>query len=146
MDNNLGAAGHSGQPTLRSPLKSSEWGGDDPIRSCPDAHMDRSHQYLHPTIFPLSALCLMTMSTCPLSTILGPGVQLGVPRICLRHIFAPEKPVSTFSLHSIVQQLPPLHISAGQRENKKKAGVECNSPSSCCHQHHQCTIRSLLIN
>ena len=31
----------------------------------------------------------MTMSTCPLlSTILGPGVQLGVPRICLRHIFA----------------------------------------------------------
>ena len=54
--------------------------------------------------------------------------------------------MSRFSLHSIVvvQHLPPLHISAGQRENKKKAGVECNSPSSCCHQ--QCTIRSLLIN
>ena len=39
----------------------------------------------------------MTMSTCPLSTILGPGVQLGVPRICLRHIFAPEASVQVFT-------------------------------------------------
>ena len=39
----------------------------------------------------------MTMSTCPLSTILGPGVQLGVPPICLRHIFAPEATVQVFT-------------------------------------------------
>ena len=56
----------------------------------------------HNIHFPLSTLasvrgCLMTMSTCPLSTILGPGVQLGVPRICLRHIFAPEATVQVFT-------------------------------------------------
>ena len=73
----------------------SEYEGDDPIRLSPDGHTDINICINIPLCV---GGCLMTMSTCPpLSTILGPGVQLGVPRICLRHIFAPEASVQVFT-------------------------------------------------
>ena len=94
VDNISGTAGLSGQSaTLRSPLKSSEWGGDDPIRLCPDAHMDRSHQYLHPTQYPFPSQCArMFDDDVHMSAVHNPGAgcpirrpsDLSAPHICSR--------------------------------------------------------------
>ena len=65
----------------------------------------------------------MTMSTCPVSTILGPGVQLGVPRICLRHIFAREVAAVQVS-HSRAQKCTTASASSHSEPGQTKAEKE----------------------
>ena len=93
----------------------SEYEGDDPIRLSPDGHTDINICINIPLCV---GGCLMTMSTCPpLSTILGPGVQLGVPRICLRHIFAAA--VQVFTAQRCTTASASSHTSCWTTAEKK---------------------------
>ena len=120
LSNDLVAA--AGQPALRSPLKSYEWGGDDPIRLCGDAH-NVPHADGFASIFASPNTSFSPPALCPvpsvrmfdddvhMSAVHNPGAgcpirrpsDLSAPHICTRS-HCP-------GFHcSVVQQLPPLHI------------------------------------